>query len=327
MTVYSPARQFMSTTTGVKPIGFVLFNGFSLSELAGLVDTFKSANALAVADGERPAPYKIIILSVAGDQVASETPVPVSVRTECLDAFPRPAAFRALFVMSGTEVKPAAHDPRLSEWLAHTDPASEPSLTRPQARQRTESANLHPHRLRPAPPIPVLRAGRGSGLGAARDLVGAALRLIEADRGEWFVKRVTGSDDTVFNARGAMSGFSVTVRGSSERIEASIRWLQDNGDKPVAIRDAARVAAMSERNFLRRFKSETGLTPSEYLMHLRIDASRRLLIETDLPLDKIARVCGVGNGGRLSRIFRDRLGITPSEYRRTESSTRIDRSV
>jgi transcriptional regulator GlxA family with amidase domain len=39
--------------------------------------------------------------------------------------------------------------------------------------------------------------------------------------------------------------------------------MRENYIRPISIADAARVAAMSERNFLRRFKAQIGLTPSE----------------------------------------------------------------
>jgi transcriptional regulator GlxA family with amidase domain len=41
----------------------------------------------------------------------------------------------------------------------------------------------------------------------------------------------------------------------------------------------------------------------------------RLLIETDLPVDKIARRNGMANGDRLAKIFRKRLLVSPTEYR------------
>jgi transcriptional regulator GlxA family with amidase domain len=41
----------------------------------------------------------------------------------------------------------------------------------------------------------------------------------------------------------------------------------------------------------------------------------RLLIETDLPVDKIARRIGMANGDRLAKIFRKRLSVSPTEYR------------
>jgi Transcriptional regulator containing an amidase domain and an AraC-type DNA-binding HTH domain len=72
---------------------------------------------------------------------------------------------------------------------------------------------------------------------------------------------------------------------------------------------------MSERNFLRRFKSEIGMTPSDYLLRARLNMSCRMLVESRLPVDKIARRCGIGSGGQLSKLFRKYLETTPTDYR------------
>jgi transcriptional regulator GlxA family with amidase domain len=106
-----------------------------------------------------------------------------------------------------------------------------------------------------------------------------------------------------------------TMRNVSDNIQASARWLEENGHRPVGIDEAAKIAAMSERNFLRRFKAEIGVTPSDYLLYVRLDMSCRLLAETTLPVDKVARRCGIGSGGRLAKLFRKHLGKTPTDYR------------
>ncbi len=101
----------------------------------------------------------------------------------------------------------------------------------------------------------------------------------------------------------------------SDKILASARWLDANVDRPISIGLAADVAAMSERNFLRRFKAEIGMTPSDYLQNARLRLSCRMLVESQLPVDKIARRCGIGSGGQLAKLFKRHLSITPTDYR------------
>ena len=102
--------------------------------------------------------------------------------------------------------------------------------------------------------------------------------------------------------------------------------MRENYGRPISVAKAAQVAAMSERSFLRRFKSQMGLTPSEYLLRARLDASCLLLVATDLPVDKIARRCGVSSGDGLAKIFRKRLAISPTEYRIAERRRTSQRS-
>jgi len=100
-----------------------------------------------------------------------------------------------------------------------------------------------------------------------------------------------------------------------DKIHVSARWIEANYDQAISMVDAAQLAAMSERNYLRRFRDVMGITPSDYLLQLRLDRVCRLLIGTDLPVEKIARRSGMGNGSRLGNIFRKRLSMSPTEYR------------
>jgi transcriptional regulator GlxA family with amidase domain len=141
-----------------------------------------------------------------------------------------------------------------------------------------------------------------------------ALKVVEDDLGAEIARRIAASVEPPFDRHFTVTPHR-TVPKVSHRIQAAARFLEMNGNRPIAIDDAAQIASMSERNFLRRFKLEMGVTPSDYLLHVRLEMCCRLLSETSLPADKIARRCGLGDGGRLSRIFRKHLGTTPSDYR------------
>lgn len=101
----------------------------------------------------------------------------------------------------------------------------------------------------------------------------------------------------------------------SERIKATVAWLNENYGSRVSISDMAERALMSERNFLRRFRAEMGHTPHEYLSQIRLESARQLLVTTALPVDKIARHCGLFNGDHLRKHFLKRFGMSPAEYR------------
>lgn len=59
----------------------------------------------------------------------------------------------------------------------------------------------------------------------------------------------------------------------SEGIQTSARCVEANGHRQMVIDEAARIVEMSERKLLRRFKSELGITPSDYLLYVRLDIS------------------------------------------------------
>jgi AraC-like DNA-binding protein len=107
----------------------------------------------------------------------------------------------------------------------------------------------------------------------------------------------------------------VSASRTNEKILASAQWLEANCERLISVADAARAVAMSKRNFLRRFREEMGMTPSEYLLCVRLNRTCRLLKESDLPIDKIARRSGMGSGARLAKVFRKRLNMSPTAFR------------
>ena len=104
---------------------------------------------------------------------------------------------------------------------------------------------------------------------------------------------------------------------SGERFAATREWVLKHIDEPLSIDRLARHARVSPRTFSRRFHGETGYTPMQWVMRMRVDLARELLENTDLGVDEIAIQVGFGTGTNLRQFFRRVLGTTPSEYRRT----------
>jgi transcriptional regulator GlxA family with amidase domain len=98
-------------------------------------------------------------------------------------------------------------------------------------------------------------------------------------------------------------------------IKEARRLITEHCARPITVDDMAQSVSMGERTFLRRFKAETGMPPSEYLLCARLDMACTLLTTTTLPIDKVARRCGMYDGARLAKIFKRRLGISASDYR------------
>ncbi|NRP74706.1 HTH-type transcriptional activator RhaS [Ensifer psoraleae] len=78
---------------------------------------------------------------------------------------------------------------------------------------------------------------------------------------------------------------------------------------------AASAAGLSVRDFVKRFKAITGLSPSQWLSRYRIGQAKQYLAARALPLGEIARRCGFIDEDRFRRGFRRVTGVTPSEWR------------
>ncbi|WP_298963706.1 helix-turn-helix domain-containing protein [uncultured Roseibium sp.] len=84
-------------------------------------------------------------------------------------------------------------------------------------------------------------------------------------------------------------------------------------DVTVAI--AARSSGLSDRTFLRRFKSATGYSPKAYLQELRIERARDLLIETDKSIAEICYAVGYNDPPSFVRLFARLCGLPPGGFR------------
>ncbi|BBX62994.1 hypothetical protein MSAS_21680 [Mycobacterium saskatchewanense] len=93
------------------------------------------------------------------------------------------------------------------------------------------------------------------------------------------------------------------------------RWIGSHLSHDLTVPALARRVAVTPRHLTRVFQFDVGLAPGEFVERMRVEHARRLLERTDLAPERIASECGLGSARTLYRLFRDRLGTTPGEYR------------
>jgi transcriptional regulator GlxA family with amidase domain len=312
-------RWVHAPNKGTRRIALLMFNDCSLQGAGIVAEVFHAANELP-SSGSGGWVYDVAFLSADGGMVSSSAGL--RVWTEGLDAR-HEAGFDAVYVAGGKGACAAANDGRLIAWLRRV--RADTGMIRPIAEGRAlleaayaprsklpgGSANADwramAHGARQAEP--------GADAGDRLESMRSALAMIKRDLGGAAARSVAerllaDSCTNLAPLLGEDGGLS-----SGDKVRAAARWLQENCQQAISIADAAQVAAMSERNFLRRFKMEMGITPSGFLLHERLAATCSLLTESELPVDKIARRTGMGNGDRLAKVFRKRMRISPTEFR------------
>ena len=75
----------------------------------------------------------------------------------------------------------------------------------------------------------------------------------------------------------------------------------------------------SRSHFLRTFRAAMGCSPHQCLTRLRVEQAKTILRENSISLIDIALDCGFSSHAHFSNTFRQIVGVTPSEYRRTHS--------
>jgi AraC family transcriptional activator FtrA len=89
-------------------------------------------------------------------------------------------------------------------------------------------------------------------------------------------------------------------------------WARSRLNKPLRVADLADRAAMSERNFLRRFSAQVGLGPKEWLRGQRVAAAQALLERSSQRLEAVAQAVGFGSASALRAAFRATIGVPPT---------------
>jgi transcriptional regulator GlxA family with amidase domain len=154
-----------------------------------------------------------------------------------------------------------------------------------------------------------------AGVSAGIDL---ALALVEEDLGRETAAAVARSMVVFLRRPGGQSQFSEALSAQAKAGGAFgglVAWIADNLPGDLSIAALADRAGMSERTFQRRFRAETGRSPSDFVRAMRVEAARRWLETTDWPLERVARQAGFGSVDSLERAFLRTWGRPPGALR------------
>lgn len=155
-----------------------------------------------------------------------------------------------------------------------------------------------------------------AGVTAGMDL---ALALVDRDLGRDVALAVARQLVLFLHRPANQAQMSAQLAGQlAERsgLREAQRWIADHPEADLSVAALAGRVGMSERNFARCFKAETGITPGRYVERARLEAARRLLEDTDRAVFDVATACGFGTAETMRRSFLRSLGCGPTDYRR-----------
>ena len=99
-------------------------------------------------------------------------------------------------------------------------------------------------------------------------------------------------------------------------VAAAHHFLHDHAAEPIGVSDLVNHLMISRRGLEIRFHKTVGRTIHEELQRVRLDRAKRLLLETDLPIPRVAEASGFASPSYLAQVFRQQYGDTPARYRR-----------
>ena len=104
-----------------------------------------------------------------------------------------------------------------------------------------------------------------------------------------------------------------------KRLQPAVEFLSEHSESHTSLADLAALCGVSIYHFARSFSAQLGCAPFEYQRALRLEKARELLRESDLAIEAVDIAVGIESASNFARLFRQTIGLSPSEYRRLHS--------
>jgi len=102
----------------------------------------------------------------------------------------------------------------------------------------------------------------------------------------------------------------------SMRMRRFLEYIEEHIDQDISLEEMAASAGVSKTEVLRCFHKTLQTTPYSYVMEARLSKAADLLAETGLPVGEIASRTGFNQQSYFGKRFKEKMGVTPLEYRR-----------
>lgn len=104
-------------------------------------------------------------------------------------------------------------------------------------------------------------------------------------------------------------------KNTSKYIEEAENYIKAHYHENISINKIAKHLNIDRSYFYRIFKDHFGISPMDYLINIRFQQARKLLSETNLSTNNIAKVVGYENYSPFYLMFQKKMGMTPQEFR------------
>lgn len=113
-----------------------------------------------------------------------------------------------------------------------------------------------------------------------------------------------------------MRSITIPKVSRDKNIAFAIDLAEKEFTQKISVAAAARAANVTVQYMSARFKSETGMTFTEYVQRLRMELACRTLIDTNKKISDVAELTGYGDVKFFCTVFKRMLGVSPGEFRR-----------
>lgn len=143
---------------------------------------------------------------------------------------------------------------------------------------------------------------------------------VNKQTGYEFMKESISTQIIVKLLRQLRSNLSVVLREQNyiekNAVNRVIEFFMEHYNDEYSMQDVSQIANFSHYHFIRVFKAQTGKTPYEYLTDIKIEKAKIMLKDRTVTITEICYLCGFNNPNHFANVFKRKVGVTPSLYRK-----------
>lgn len=115
--------------------------------------------------------------------------------------------------------------------------------------------------------------------------------------------------------KSSLNGTFFRNNPNMEKLKTVMLYIDGNINNDITIQQLADLLHFNPKYFIKYFNKHTGMTPIQYINNKRIELSKHLLCTTDMQIDEIYFNVGFSSSHYFSRVFKNIVGISPTEFR------------
>lgn len=157
-----------------------------------------------------------------------------------------------------------------------------------------------------------------------QDIAGIVERILRESRSDAYGKDLMMQFLTmellIALSRGLREEWEENICVKTGKINTLVRlakeYIIEQHDKEITVADVAAYVFLSQGYFARAFRDETGMSPMNFIMQVRVEHACRLLEQEDIKIGGIARQVGFASAQRFNVAFKKHMGFSPVTYRK-----------
>jgi transcriptional regulator GlxA family with amidase domain len=317
-----------------KRIGLIGFDGVVAIDLSGPADAFAVASET---DGDPKPAYEVVVISPSSKPFVSESGLVFKPQR----TFKNAPSLDTLIVPGGSGLRKPAINRSVSAFVRARAGSTRRiasvctgvyglAATGLLAGRNVTTHWNHAHNVaRRFPDLKVndnaifIKDGQFYTSAGATAGIDLALSLIEEDYGQQVSLTVARQLVVYLKRSGGQEQYSEPLRFQAEsvsRFSDLTTWIHTHLNNDLSVEALAGRACLCPRHFSRRFRTEVGASPADFVERLRLDEARRRLSNGENSVENVGLSVGFKSADVFRRAFERRLGVGPSDYRRRFSS-------